>query len=288
MSTGSVISDLVINLLAAIILLVFPYAARSLLMSQINTKQLVRGTIALFALLFVGIVLVVIFISTTFEGPVVVIFRDDLNKLATPEPTFVFKPPPAPVATTITPSSTPTPTPTASLTSTTTPSTTATSSATSTGTPTASATNTNTASATNTVTRTLTPRATNTPTPIVYLSYLDRNCTNPSHNARITDVAVDAVRSASDGNILVVQLHGVAYRSDFTEYKIYWADPSLQSQPIESGKEFKFVNEQKNLAVLQSRPLFDIVRPNTYQVTLRVLGSGNGQYQECSVTLSFR
>ena len=99
---------------------------------------------------------------------------------------------------------------------------------------------------------------------------------NVDFNARITDV-----RIKNDS----LELIGVAFRSDFLEYRLYWLPANKPEQQVESGEVFIFNIPVSADNVLQSRSLNELAPKMAYRVVLRVLGTSNGQYQECIVRI---
>ena len=118
-----------------------------------------------------------------------------------------------------------------------------------------------------------------TPTPLLPANDVQWNLTsgpclgNPNANARITDVVID-------NDELVI--YGVATRSDFKSYLMYWRSAAQTELPVESGERFDFDRAVSREGRLQDRPLDELYFGSAYLITLRILGTANGQYQDCT------
>lgn len=101
-------------------------------------------------------------------------------------------------------------------------------------------------------------------------------CPRPN-NANITNVKI------KNGD--EVAIYGIASRTDFTYYLIYWQSSQTELPP-EYGERYEFHKKVMREGRLQTRPLNELDVGESYLITLRVFGNANGQFQECSAYLS--
>lgn len=294
MGNDSILSNLLINIVAAVLVLILTSIANASLGSAPARPE--RPFIApLVLVVLIGIVawsvltikdsktLALINSSSPGAGPITVV----------PEPAITFFPPSAWTPThtpTHTPPATPSPSPSA------TPTTTRT--ATPTWSPSPTSTATIEAVDSSIDTPTATPSLTNTPTPPpppIEITNRSDTCLDENFNARITDAVIEIVSATSGDQVAYVTLYGVATRNDFTEYRMYWSRAVSSGQAVEAAPEdvYEFYEGkgypgQRPFPVLQTRPLSELTRPREYRLTLRVFGRNDGQYQECQVLVKLR